>query len=171
MMITKSVLWNLVCFNIAWLGLVFIGNPFIPVAIFLFGTQLWFFSTEKSDFALIFMVAVIGITLDFSLVYTGVFTFPDTEYIPFWLITLWFCFASTIRLSLDFLAKSIWLQFFMGTCFAPLSYIAGAKANVVYLSPSISMSYLLLAVLWGPLMLVFFALSRWLKIESPDHVS
>lgn len=168
---TKSTLWNLVCFNIAWLGLVFIGNLFIPIAIFLLGAQLWSSDTDKSDIVLILLVATVGVALDFILIHVGVFTFPDTENIPYWLITLWVCFASTIRKSLDFLARSRWLQFLVGAFVAPLSYLAGAKAGVVYLSLSIAESYVLLAGLWGPLMLVIFAFSRWLKLEDSAHAS
>lgn len=170
-MLTKSMLWNLISFNVAWFGLVLVGNLFIPLALLLLGAQLWISDTDKSDIVLIVLVATVGVTLDFILVNVGVFTFPDTENIPYWLITLWVCFASTIRQSLAFLARSRWLQFLLGAFVAPLSYLAGAKAGVVYLSPSIAESYVLLAGLWGPLMLVIFALSRWIKLEDSIHAT
>ncbi|ASP48067.1 DUF2878 domain-containing protein [Cognaticolwellia beringensis] len=167
----KYTLWNLVMFNVAWFGLVFIGNLFIPIAAILLGAQLWFFQTTKNEIILICLVATIGIWLDFALISTGVFIFPDTDGIPFWLITLWIVFAGTIRHSLAFLANSKIMQFFIGAIFAPLSYLAGAKLSVLYLVPSWGLSYLLLAGLWGPLMLVFFGLSHWLQVEDKCHVS
>ncbi|MBA6390995.1 DUF2878 domain-containing protein [Colwellia sp. BRX10-3] len=171
-MIMKSALWNLVAFNAAWFGLVVIGNLFIPIASIIFCAQLWYFQATKNEILLICLVATIGIWLDFALVYSGVFIFPETEGIPFWLMTLWLLFAGTIRHSLAFLAKSKVLQFFVGSLFAPLSYLAGAKLSVVYLVPSLGFSYLLLACLWGPLMLVVFSLSRWLLVlEEENHAS
>lgn len=164
----KSILFNLVGFNIAWFGLVFIGNLFIPVAIMLFIAQLWFFQATKNEILLIFLVAIAGIGVDYALVFSGVFIFPDTHGIPLWLITLWVVFAGTIRHSLAFLRNSKLLQLFVGAIFAPLSYIAGAKLSVVYLVPSMTMSYLLLASLWAPLMIVFFTLSRWLLLLEEE---
>ncbi|ARD44639.1 DUF2878 domain-containing protein [Colwellia sp. PAMC 21821] len=168
----NAALWSLVGFNIAWFGLVFIGNSFIPIAGILLGAQLWYFQTTKNEFALIFLIATLGVLLDFALVYTGVFIFPDTKGIPFWLITLWIVFAGTIRHSLAFLNNSKILQFFIGALLAPLSYIAGAKLSVVYLVPSLGFGYVLLACLWGPFMVVIFSISRWLLIlEEENHVS
>ncbi|MFT5812992.1 MAG: hypothetical protein ACI9VT_000730 [Psychroserpens sp.] len=81
-------------------------------------------------------------------------------------------FAGTIRHSLAFLAKSKVLQFVVGALFAPLSYLAGAKLSVVYLVPSLGFTYLLLACLWGPLMLVVFSLNRLLIVlEEENHAS
>lgn len=171
-MIIKSALWNLVAFNAAWFGLVVIGNLFIPIAAIILCVQLWYFQATKNEILLICLVATIGIWLDFALVYSGVFIFPETEGIPFWLMILWLLFAGTIRHSLAFLAKSKVLQFVVGALFAPLSYLAGAKLSVVYLVPSLGFSYLLLACLWGPLMLVVFSLSRWLQVlEEENHAS
>ena len=164
----KSPLWNLVGFNIAWFGLVFIGDLFIPVAAVLFIVQLWAFQSTKNELLLICLVATTGIWLDYALVYLGVFIFPETNGIPLWLITLWIVFAGTIRHSLAFLEKSKLLQFFTGAIFAPLSYLAGAKLSVVYLVPSLGVSYVLLACIWAPLMLMFFALSRWILVLNEE---
>ncbi|MFT6917596.1 MAG: hypothetical protein ACJA2G_000197 [Cognaticolwellia sp.] len=166
----KSPLWNLVAFNVAWFGLVFIGDLFIPIAAILVGAQLWYFKSTKNEILLICSVAALGICLDLALVYSGVFIFPGTDGIPFWLITLWIVFASTIRHSLAFLANSKLLQFVVGAISAPLSYLAGAKLAVVDLGLSVGASYLLLACLWGPFMVFMFALSRWLLVKEKSYV-
>lgn len=171
MKLKPSILCNLIGFNIAWFGLVFSGNIFIPAALVIFIIQLWYFEATKNEILLICSVAIIGIGLDLALVFSGVFIFPDTQGIPFWLVTLWLVFAGTIRHSLAFLEHSKILQFFVGAIFAPLSYIAGAKLSAVYFPYSVGITYLLLASLWAPLMLVFFALSRYmLGIEEKSNV-
>ncbi|SEL76663.1 Protein of unknown function [Colwellia chukchiensis] len=170
-MVTKSKLWNLICFNLAWFGLVFIGNLFIPIAILLLGLQLFVSRVQKSEWLLIFIIASMGILMDLGLVYSGMFIFPNTHYLPYWLIVLWFCFASTIRQSLAFLAKSVGLQFMVAALFAPLSYLVGAKAGVVTFGPSLATSYLILSALWGPMMVAFFALSRGLQSVELGNAS
>ncbi len=160
--IKPSTLSNLIGYNIAWFGLILTGDNFIPVAIALLVSQLWLFKATKNEILLIFLVASVGIGLDLILVYLDIFIFPDTEWIPLWLLTLWFVFAGTIRHSLAFLERSKLLQFFVGGIFAPLSYIAGAKLSVVNFTPSLGVTYFLLASVWAPLMLVIFSLSRWL---------
>jgi hypothetical protein len=170
-MVRKSILWNLVAFNIAWFGLVFIGNVFIPIAAILLGSQFWYCQSNKNDMLFICLVAMVGMSLDQTLVFAGIFIFPNTEFIPFWLMTLWICFANTIRHSLAFLAPSKFLQFTVGAVIAPLSYLAGAKLSAVYLAPSLGFSYLILACLWGPLMVFIFALSRWLQVEGERDVA
>lgn len=159
---------NLLGFNAIWFGLIFLGNSFIPVAAILLLLHLCFLA-GKNELTLIFIVAGIGVLLDSVLVYAHVFIFPEATKLPFWLITLWFCFAATVRHSLGFLSNSKILQCSVGAIFAPLSYLAGAKFSVVYITPSFELSYLLLACLWGPLMVLIFALSRWTKVEEINH--
>lgn len=167
----NALLWNIVAFNIIWFGLIFIGNGFIPIAAIMLCIHIWQFQAFKSEILLICLVATIGILLDTSLVYAGIFTFPNTIGIPFWLTVLWFCFACTIRHSLAFLANSKLMQLVFGALLAPLSYLAGANLSVVQLSPSLAVSYLILACLWGPLMVLIFALSRWLQAAGESHVT
>ena len=156
---------NLIGFNLIWLGLIFFGNVFIPVAAILLALH-WHYYAEKNELTLILIVATLGILLDSILTYSGFFIFPDTQHIPFWLIALWFCFAATIRHSLNFLASSKLLQLLVGAAFAPLSYLAGAKFSVVYITPSLGFSYLLLSLLWGPLMVLVFSIDDGLRMEE-----
>lgn len=130
-----------------------------------------YYQADKNELVLILIVAGVGVLLDSALIYSGTFVFPGSTQLPFWLITLWLCFAATVRHSLGFLANSKILQCLIGAIFAPLSYLAGAKFSVVYITPPFELSYLLLAGLWGPLMVLVFALSAWLQIEEKNHVA
>ncbi|MGB2742002.1 MAG: DUF2878 domain-containing protein [Cognaticolwellia sp.] len=167
----NAMILNIAIFNIAWFGLVFVGNLFIPIAVILLSIQFRYFPVMKNEIQLIIFVVTIGSLLDLSLVHFGIFTFPSTQGIPFWLITLWLCFASTIRHSLAFLANSRVLQCLVGGVFAPLSYLAGANFSAVQLSPSFAVSYVILACLWAPLMILIFTVSAWLlPIEEKANV-
>ena len=166
----NPTLVNLLGFNAIWFGLILLGNVFIPIAAIMLLLHLYY-QADKNELVLILIVAGVGVLLDSTLIYFGIFVFPDSAQLPFWLITLWFCFAATVRHSLSFLAKSKILQVLVGGIFAPLSYLAGAKFSVVYITPEFELSYLLLACLWGPLMVLIFAISGWLQIEEKNHVT
>tara|TARA_B110000495_G_C23029311_1_gene612469 strand:- start:2529 stop:3071 length:543 start_codon:yes stop_codon:yes gene_type:complete len=166
------ILVNLLGFNAIWFGLILLGNVFIPIAVIMLLLHLYY-QADKNELVLILIVAGVGVLLDSALIYSGIFIFPGSTptQLPFWLITLWLCFSATVRHSLGFLANSKILQCLIGAIFAPLSYLAGAKFSVVYITPSFELSYLLLAGLWGPLMVLVFALSAWLQIEEKNHVA
>ena len=164
------ILVNLLGFNAIWFGLILLGNVFIPIAVIMLLLHLYY-QADKNELVLILIVAGVGVLLDSALIYSGTFVFPGSTQLPFWLITLWLCFAATVRHSLGFLANSKILQCLIGAIFAPLSYLAGAKFSVVYITPEFELSYLLLACLWGPLMELIFAISGWLQIEEKNHVT
>jgi len=88
---------------------------------------------------------------------------------PLWLITLWFCFASTICHSLKFLQKSKLFQVLVGGLLAPVSYLAGNEMNAVSFGLSVTNTFVILSVLWGVLMLIFFALKSQLIQEEARY--
>lgn len=148
---------NLISFNLVWFGLVYWGNAFIPVAAAFFCWHLYY--TRNNDFIeirLIFIVATIGVFIDSALHYLGVFIFTENNHLPFWLITLWLCFATTLSHSLRFLDHSKIFQGLIGAIVAPLSYMAGQQFDAVKFSLSFINTYLLLAIIWGLLMMLFF---------------
>lgn len=157
------MLFNLIGFNIAWFGLILIGNPFIAVAIIWLCCHLAFVSNKKAELALVFSIAAIGVFIDALLTYLGVFNFSSTSLfpIPFWLIALWLCFGATVGHSLTFFAGSTLLQLFVGGVFAPLSYLAAHGFNVVTFGYSLPVTYAILALIWAPLMVLCFRLHRY----------
>lgn len=89
---------------------------------------------------------------------------------PYWLVTLWFCFASTISHSLNFLQNSVLLQIVVGSLIAPLSYVAASKLNAVDFSLSLVNTFAILSLVWGLLMVIFFALKSHLIKEEARYV-
>ncbi|RBW47360.1 DUF2878 domain-containing protein [Psychromonas sp. B3M02] len=149
---------NMLGFNLAWFGLVYFGNIFIPVALVMLLHHFILQSKLTNEVRLVLLVTVIGASVDSFLHFIHFFDFPDSALIPFWLIVLWACFASTLCHSLSFLNKSKVSQVLVGGGFAPLSYLAGTNFNAVEFSYSWTVSYLTLAVIWGSLFLLFYYL-------------
>ena len=158
---------NLIAFDIAWFGLVYWGNLFIPFALLMLCLHFYFVSkTRKNEFYLICAVTLIGIYVDSMLQFLGVFVFADGQMMPLWLITLWFCFASTICHSLKFLQKSKLFQVLVGALLAPISYIAGNEMNAVSFGLTVTNTFVILSILWSLLMVIFFALKSHLMQEE-----
>lgn len=147
---------NIIGFNIVWFGLVMLGASFIPVALIWLAVHLYFNKQWVDELSFILKVSVIGIVIDSTLFALGFFQIPGASHIPFWLIVLWPCFAATLSHSLFFLASSRWLQWLVGTIFPALSYVAGVQLSEMNFAYPLWLSYLILALIWGPLMLLFF---------------
>jgi len=150
------MLINILGFNLSWFGLVYWGNDFIPFALILLVAHLFFQSNNAKELILILLISAIGICVDSLLQQLAVFIFPEYSHIPFWLMMLWASFAATICHSLRFLASSKVLQFFLGGLISPLSYIAGHKFMVVEFGYSLPITYLILALIWGGLFILFY---------------
>jgi hypothetical protein len=104
------------------------------------------------------VIVTIGIVVDTALSLAGVLIFPEQQFIPPWLITLWAAFAATIAHSLQFLSRSTILQVLVGFIFPPLSYLGGASLSAVELGYSQVMTFLILALIWSSLLVLFFNL-------------
>ena len=154
------MLFNLIGFNISLFGLVLLGQSFIPFALFWLGLHLYFCKSSLAEFKLILLVTFIGTLVDSILLFADVLVFTDSLIIPFWLITLWACFAATIAHSLKFLASSKKLQFIIGFIFPPLSYIGGASLSAVKFGYDLLVTYFIFASIWGVLIVLFFSLKE-----------
>jgi hypothetical protein len=159
------ILINIISFNLAWIGLVYFGNSFIPIATLFLIIHFVFLSNDRNEIRFSVFVCFIGIAIDSSLKFYNIFIFQGSLYIPVWLVFLWVCFSTTLCHSLRFLEKSIWIQIAAGLI-APFSYIAGNKLGAVDFGESTFIIYIILALIWSTLFVLFFYLKR--LIINPD---
>ena len=158
---------NLISFNISWIGLVYFGDLFIPIATLLLVCHFLFISKfVYFELKFVVTVALIGISVDSLLQAMQVFIFESSDHIPYWLMVLWLCFATTICHCLSFLQHSKWMQLVISGLFAPLSYLFGANLSAVEFGLDRVNVYLLLALIWGGLMVCFFWLKKQLVQEG-----
>lgn len=149
---------NLVGFKAIWWLLVLYGDKAILLAGIFLAIHILYVMKYKSEIYLLILVTTIGIFFDSYLHYFGVFSFQHNSHIPYWLMCLWACFATTLCHTFSFFERSKLLQFCFGGLLAPLGYITAAQFNLVEFGMSLLATYLLLAVLWGALFLIFFEL-------------
>jgi hypothetical protein len=158
---------NLVGFQVCWLGLIYWGNSFTPIALLMITAHFFFLSNKPHELLLVVCVTIIGCCVDMILALTGIFVFENTPFIPFWLMVLWVCFSSTISHSLQFLKSSIKLQIFVGAVIAPLSYIGGFKFDMVDFTYSLFTTYAVLSLIWSIFMVIIFKLETlFIRLES-----
>ncbi|TCS37128.1 DUF2878 domain-containing protein [Reinekea marinisedimentorum] len=147
---------NALLFNALWLGLVVIGNAFIPLAIIGLCFHLCIVNNTLHEAKVMAAVAGIGLLADVLLTFAGVFEFTAT---PYWLLFLWLAFASTINHSLKWVARLPYAAHISGLLFAPLSYLAAERLGAVSFGLSTLSTYLLLGVVWLLLLNVFVLIS------------
>lgn len=153
------ILINIIGFNIVWFGLVYFGNNFTPIALLYFSAHFVFFAKNNGEPKYLLLIALIGILTDSFLHYFNVFIFLPNEHIPLWLACLWLCFSTTLYHSLRFLGKSIWFQLLAGFV-APFSYFAGNQLGAVTFGNSSLITYIVLAITWSSLFVLFFSLKK-----------
>jgi len=161
---------NMLGFNLAWFGLVYWGNMFIPIALIMLTIHLVLLSNNKNELRLVLLITAVGITVDSLLSFSHFFIFIESAFIPLWLVVLWACFASTISHSLSFLTHSKALQVVVGFVIAPLSYIAGEKFDAVQFSHPLLETYLILGCIWAVLFICIFFLKSLFINRNQTHV-
>ena len=160
------MLINMIGFNVAWFGLIFLGNSFVPVALLMLLAHFKWLSKLKNEVTLVLMITLIGVSVDSLFQLTNVFIFPNDNHIPLWLAFIWITFATTISHSLAFLAAYKPLQILLGFIMAPLSYRSGEILGSVEFGQSYLTTHLILGTTWALLLLLFFSLkSRLIKKE------
>lgn len=97
-------------------------------------------------------IAVIGVLMDTLFLQTGVFGFVGTDYLPFWLMLLWGCFALVLVQVLAAWLKHWWLAALVGAVTGPLAYWGGAALGGQLIFTDTPTFLLTLAPCWGLLL-------------------
>lgn len=162
------MLINFAAFEIAWLSSVIGGAqqmPWLgPVAVCIaLAIHLSAARNRFEEVVLVLSCALIGAFFDSLLVAAGWVTYPSglfSDYIaPYWIITMWMLFATTLNVSMRWLRGKPWLAAFFGLCGGPTTYLAGQKlGGIVLVNPAAA--YLALAIGWAIIMPVLMWLSE-----------
>ncbi|WOT06883.1 DUF2878 domain-containing protein [Shewanella youngdeokensis] len=149
---------NLVMFQSVWWMSILYQNRFISLSFALLLIHFMLSSRRQSDLALMFTVTAVGAVIDPLLIYVGVFVFSEP---PYWLLLLWCHFAISLRYSMGFTQKLPWYtNAIIGGVFGCLSYLAGARFNVVHLPLAYFTSVMILFAIWFVIFPMFVTASR-----------
>ena len=165
--IVTSKFVNIVVFNLLWIGLVLGRESLIHItlpSLLIYLACLLRIGDLKVHQILI--PAAIGITIDISLTFFGIFIFPESSLIiPFWLIILWINFSTTLTLSLSFIGKNKLIAFGLGATALPFNYTVGERLGAVTFGDPYLFSILVLALVWSVSFPILFIVSHENFIE------
>ena len=166
--IVTSKFLNIIVFNLLWLGLVLGRESLIyltlPSLLIYLACLLRIGDLKVHQ---ILLPAAIGITIDSSLTFFGIFIFPESSLIiPFWLIILWINFSTTLTLSLSFISKNKLVAFGLGATALPFNYTVGERLGAVTFGDPYLFSILILALVWSVSFPILFIVSHENFIEK-----
>ena len=160
--IVTSKFLNIIVFNLLWVGLVLGRDSLIyltlPSLLIYLACLLRIGDLKVHQ---ILLPAAIGITIDSSLTFFGIFIFPESNLIiPFWLIVLWVNFSTTLTLSLSFIGKNKLIAFGLGATALPFNYTVGERLGAVTFGDPYLFSLLVIALVWSVSFPILFIVSH-----------
>ncbi|WP_373565903.1 DUF2878 domain-containing protein [Microbulbifer okhotskensis] len=150
---------NALLFDIAWPLCVIVAKAWliIPFTILNLLIHLKFVANLHGEPLWLACILFWGVSIDSVLFHLGVLRNESgSPWPPLWLIFLWLNFAMTLRYSLVFLQKNLWLAAILGGFFGPFSYFTGALLNgTVELHQPLWQSLGILCVIWAVILPAF----------------
>jgi hypothetical protein len=162
------LLLNLAVFDIAWFASVTGGAqemPWLGPLAVLVAVMLHLRTARNSteEILLILSCAVIGAIFDSFLVATGWVTYKAglfSDFLaPYWIITMWMLFATTLNVSMRWLRGKPWLAAVFGLVGGPITYLAGQKIGGIVLSNQFA-ALVALGIGWAIMMPMLVRLSE-----------
>lgn len=171
-----NLLINVTAFKLGWLSSVFGGAQQIPwlgplVVLIAVAIHLARAERPNSELILILSCGLIGATFDSALVAAGWVTFPSGMVseltAPYWIVTMWMLFGTTINLSMRWMRGRPLLASAFGFIGGPLAYIAGHKiGGIQFVDQPAAVA--MLAIGWAIMMPLLMHLGERLDGISPE---
>jgi hypothetical protein len=162
------LLANFAIFQVAWLSSVVGGAqnmPWLgPLAVLVaLAVHLRFARKPFEEVLLVITCALIGASFDSMLVAAGWVTYKSGQFssylAPYWIITMWMLFATTLNVSMRWLRGKPKLAAFFGLYGGPAAYLAGeALGGIVLTKPFAAL--VALAIGWAVMMPLLMWLSE-----------
>jgi hypothetical protein len=159
---------NFAAFQIAWLSSVLGGAqqmPWLgPLAVT--GALIIHFKAARrplEEFMLVVICALMGAVFDSVLVASGWVQYSSGLFssvmAPYWIITMWMLFATTLNVSMRWMRGKPGLAAFFGFLGGPTTYLAGEKLGGIELSSPLA-ALIALGVGWAVMMPILMRLSE-----------
>jgi len=159
---------NFAMFEIAWVSSVVGGAkqlPWLgPVAV-LIAVALHLRAARKpfEEVMLVLFCGLIGASFDSFLVAAGWVTYKaglfSDYFAPYWIITMWMLFATTLNVSMRWLRGKPKLAAFFGLYGGPAAYIAGQQLGGIVLTNQVA-ALIALGIGWAIMMPILMWLSE-----------
>lgn len=159
---------NFAAFQIGWFSSVLGGAqqmPWVGPVAALIALTIHFKAATRplEEFMLVLSCALIGAVFDSVLVASGWVQYPSGLFssvmAPYWIITMWMLFATTLNVSMRWMRGKPRLAAFFGLLGGPTTYLAGQKLGGIELSNPLA-ALVALGVGWAVMMPILMWLSE-----------
>ena len=152
----KKDLFNFIGFHSGWWACVIgVQNDYDYLGVFVMSIYLLihliYFRINNNELYIILISGFVGAVVDSILLITNFVEYEglySKSFAPFWIISMWMGFSSTLNHSLKWLDLKWISQFLLGFIFGPLSYIAGVRLGALYFNASLY-NIFILGLVWG----------------------
>lgn len=140
---------NFVLFQAVWfLSLLLEGQSLLFSAVII-GLMFYLSKQKKQDGLLLLKALPIALLLEYITVELGLLSFKVDPF-PIWLVLLWAALILSLNTSMHFLSRlRLWQVFVVCLIFAPASYWAGARFNVINLGLPLWQFWVAYGVIWS----------------------
>ena len=155
-------------FDLIWLAAVWGRDPWLWLTCL--GVGLLYMSAWRYLWVRRMQLAtliVVGLVAEYFMVAIGILKFTGTDYLPIWLVLLWFGFAAMALVVFTWLQKRYWLGVLAGLVFGPVTYFAGVRLDAAILQVSPFIAAVGYALMWWLIMLLVIRLLG----SGPKHDS
>ena len=151
---------NFLGFQLGWLACVLTAannQPVIGVvaAVIIVATHVYFMQDKVNTLISLFVISFLGIIWDSILTQQQILVFTSglitNNLAPYWIMAMWFLFATTLNVSLRWLHGHYVYAMLLGAIAGPLAYQAGSALGAVIIPDSMQAN-IVLAAGWAVLM-------------------
>ncbi len=162
------LLINFAAFQIGWLSSVIGGAQQMPwlgplAAVVALGIHFKAARRPLEEFLLVLTCALIGAAFDSFLVISGWVSYYSGQFsavlAPYWIVTMWMLFATTLNVSMRWLRGRPALAAAFGAIGGPMAYFAGQKLGGIELVNPLA-AFIALGVGWAVMMPTLMRLSE-----------
>src|SRR6185436_11561203 len=163
--------YNILAYQVAWFACVLSvarGVPWIGAATALTVVVAHVALVDKrtAELKLIGAAVIVGLLVDTALLRSDALHFVSTTwpegFAPYWMLSLWAAFATTLNHSLHWIARRPLIATLLGTIGGPLAYLAGAKLGALHLA-ALQTALPLIGAAWGIAMAVLSLIAMRLQ--------
>lgn len=160
---------NFVAFQVGWFSSVLGGAqqmPWLGPVVVLAALAIHFRAAKRptEELMLVLSCAAIGALFDSVLVALGWVQYSSGMLVemaaPYWIISMWMLFATTLNVSMRWMRQREWLAAFFGLIGGPTTYYAGMKLGGIILVDQTA-ALAALGVGWAIMMPILLRLSQY----------
>ncbi len=163
--------YNIVAYQVAWFACVLTAAYAVPwigaaAALAVVAAHLALTGNRAVELKLIGAAILVGLLVDTALLRSGQLWFVSGTWpqglAPYWMLSLWAAFATTLNHSLRWIVQRPPIATLLGAIGGPLAYLAGAKLGALHIA-SVQTALPLIAGAWGIAMLALSIIAARLQ--------